>query len=102
MKIRKGDTVIVISGKDKGKKGKVTAVDIKNATVTIPELNLYKRHMKKTQQYPQGGIVEIARPLHISKVMLVCPKTQKPTRVAYRIVGGIKRRYSVKAGEVIE
>lgn len=102
MKIRKGDTIIVTTGKDKGKKGKVASVDTKNMTVLVPELNLYKRHMKKNETYPQGGIIELSRPLQISKVMLICPKTSKPTRVSYRVEGGVKKRFSLKAGTIID
>jgi large subunit ribosomal protein L24 len=81
MKIKKGDKVKVIYGKDKGRTGVVERVYRKDNKVLIPGINLYKRHIKKNEKMPQGGIIEIPRPLDVSKVMLVCPKCGKTTRV---------------------
>ena len=74
MKIKKGDQIIVTIGKDKGHKGKVDAVDVKNAMVFVPGLNIYKKHEKKRDEKRQGGIIEYARPFPTGKVALVCPK----------------------------
>jgi len=83
MKIRKGDKVKVIYGKDKGKEGVVEKVYQKAKKVLIAGVNLYKKHIKKNQKMPQGGIIDIPRPLAVSKVMLICPKCKKPTRVGF-------------------
>ena len=96
MKIRKGDKVKVIYGKDKGREGVVEKVYKKSMKVLVPGINLYKKHVKKSEQFPQGGVVEVPRPLHVSKVMLICPKCNKPTRVGYKLVDGKKFRICKK------
>jgi large subunit ribosomal protein L24 len=96
MKIKKGDKVIVIAGKDKGRQGKVEKVYPKSEKVLIPEINVYKRHIKKNEQMPQGGIVALPRPLSVAKVMLICPVCKKPTRVGYRIEKNKKFRVCKK------
>lgn len=101
MKIIKGDTVRVMVGKDRGKEGQVERVYPKRNAVLIPDINIYKKHVKKTEQTPQGGIVEVPRPINISKVMLICPHTKKPTRVSYKFVDGKKVRFSKKANKAI-
>ena len=80
MKIKVNDTVQVTVGKDKGKQGKVTKVLPKKDSVLVEGLNTYKRHLKRREGF-EGGIVEVERPLHISKVALLSPKTKKPTRI---------------------
>ena len=85
MKIKKGDKVKVIYGKDKGKEGVVEKVYRKAKKILVPGINLYKRHIKKNEKMPQGGIIDIPRPFDISKVMLICPKCKKPTRVGFLI-----------------
>jgi large subunit ribosomal protein L24 len=85
MKIKKGDTVIVTSGKDKDRQGKVEKVYRKSEKVLIQGINLYKRHIKKNEKMPQGGIISVPRPLSVAKVMLICPVCKKPTRIGYRI-----------------
>lgn len=92
MKIKKGDLVKVMVGKDKGKTGKVERVYPKQNKVLIPGINLYKKHIKKNEKLPQGGVIELPRPLDASKVMLVCPSCQKPTRVGYQVTGKKKHR----------
>jgi len=87
MKLKKGDKIVVIAGKDKGKKGKVDRVYAKQNTVMIPTINMYKRHIKKSEQSPQGGIVDLPRPLNAAKVMLICPKCGKPTRTGKKVEG---------------
>lgn len=101
MKIRKGDQIVVISGKDNGKKGKVESVNSKTETVLVPELNTYKRHVKKSDAFPQGGIIELSRPLKIDNVALICPKCDKKTKVAYKIIEKVKKRICKKCEAVI-
>jgi len=101
MKIRKGDQIVVISGKDNGKKGKVESVNSKNRTILIPELNTYKRHVKKSDAFPQGGIIELSRPMKIANVALICPKCDKKTKVAYKTIDKVKKRVCKKCEAVI-
>ena len=101
MKIRKGDLVKVIYGKDKGREGKVEKVYPKQNKVKISGINVYKKHVKKSEQLPQGGIVELPRPLNVSKVMLICPVCKKPTRVGYKKEGKRKFRYCKKCDSKI-
>lgn len=83
MKIKKGDKVRVIAGKDKGQTGIVERVYQKNNTVLIPKINQYKRHIKKNEKLPQGGVVDVPRPIDAAKLMLVCSKCTKTTRAGY-------------------
>lgn len=101
MKIKKGDQIIVTMGKDKGRKGKVDAVDPATATVLVPGINMYKRHEKKKDDKHPGGIVEYARTLPMGKIALVCPKCGKPTRVGYLVVKGEKERICRKCEQRI-
>src|SRR5574338_58677 len=86
MKIRKNDNVIVISGNDKGKSGKVLKVFPKKSRVIIEGINLRKRHTKPSQKSPQGGIIEKEAPINVSNVMLLDPKTNEPTRIGSQII----------------
>ncbi|HZC68936.1 MAG TPA: 50S ribosomal protein L24 [Nitrospirales bacterium] len=79
--VRKGDKVVVIAGKDRGKSGKVLSVFRLNCQVTVEKINIIKRHTKPNQQNRQGGILEREAPIHLSNVMLYCSTCQKPTRV---------------------
>ena len=101
-RIRKGDLVEVIAGKERGKRGKVLRVDPSRERVYVEKLNMIKRHMRPTRQHPQGGILEREGPIHLSNVMLVCPKCDRPTRVGTRIQEQEKFRYCKRCGEVIE
>ncbi|OGK62196.1 50S ribosomal protein L24 [Candidatus Roizmanbacteria bacterium RIFOXYB2_FULL_38_10] len=92
MKIKKGDKVKIITGKNNGKEGVVEKVYNKQNTLLIPGINLYKKHIRKNEKMPQGGVVEIPRPLAISKVMLICPKCKKPTRIGYVVEKSKKSR----------
>lgn len=85
MKIKKGDKVKVMAGKDRGREGKVDRVYSKSNKIVIPGINIYKRHIKKNDKLPQGGIIDVPRMIDISKVMLICPKCGKTTRVGYKI-----------------
>ena len=85
MNIRKDDTVIVLSGRDKGKEGKVLSADPKNLKVIVEGISVAKRHQKPTRQGEDGGIIKKETPIYVSKVMRVCPKCSKPTRTAHGI-----------------
>ncbi len=101
--IKKNDTVIVISGDEKGKKGRVLSVLAKENRLLIEGLNIIKRHMKPNKKYTQGGIIEKEAPVHRSNVMLVCPKCDKPTRIGHNILENEKKiRRCKQCGEVIE
>jgi large subunit ribosomal protein L24 len=101
-RIRKGDTVVVISGKDKGKKGKVMRVLPEEDRVVVEGVNVVKRHTRPTPRNPSGGIVEREQSLHACKVMPVDPKTGKGTRVRFTALeNGKKIRIAVKSGDEI-
>jgi len=108
MKIRKNDTVMVISGNDKGKTGKVLKVFPKLSRVIIEGINLRKRHTKANQKNPQGGILEKESPVHVSNVMILDPKSNEPTRIGSKIIldekTGKKKsaRISRLSGEMIQ
>jgi len=96
MKIKKGDKVKMTIGKDKGKEGIVEKVYINANKVLITGLNLYKRHVKKNEKMPQGGIIDIPRAVNASKLALICPKCAKVTRVGYKIEKNKKYRICKK------
>lgn len=100
MKIKIGDNVKIILGKDKGRTGTVDRVLTKSKSVVIKNVNLFKKHIKPTQGRP-GAIIEKERPLDISKVMLVCPNCQKPTRIGYKLNASVKERICKKCKTVI-
>jgi large subunit ribosomal protein L24 len=101
--IKKGDTAMVITGKEKGKKGRVIAVIPSKQRLKIEGLNIIKRHMKPSRQYTQGGIIEKEGTIHISNIMLVCPKCNKPTRIANQLLSDQKKvRACKKCKEVID
>lgn len=100
-KIKKKDIVLVISGKDKGKKGEVIKVLPKEDKIIVSKVNIVKKHFRPTQTEP-GGIKEIEKPIHISKVKLICPKCAQPTRVGFKFLqDGTKVRYCKKCKEMI-
>jgi large subunit ribosomal protein L24 len=98
MNIKTNDTVIVLSGKDKGKKGKVISADPKSLKVIVEGVNVAQKHQKPRKQGEEGGIIKKETPIYASKVMLVCPKCGKPTRVGHVIVDGKKSRACKKCG----
>lgn len=102
MKLKKGDKVIITTGKDKGKEGKIERLFPKEGKVLIPGINVFKRHLKRRDEKHPGGIVEIIKPLFWSKVALLCPKCGQPTRVGYKIVAGEKLRICKKCKEEID
>ncbi|MFN3479529.1 MAG: 50S ribosomal protein L24 [Thermodesulfovibrionales bacterium] len=103
LRVKKEDTVLVISGKEKGKKGRVLSVLPSKDSVIIEKVNIIKRHMKPSRKYTQGGIIEKEAPIHISNVMLICPKCNKPTRIGNQLLeSGRKVRVCKKCQEVID
>ena len=101
VKIRKGDRVVVLSGKDKGRHGEVVKSMPKEGKVIVSGVNVAARHRKPTQANPQGGIERREAPLHVSKVALEDPKTGKPTRVRFEERDGKKVRVAARSGELI-
>ena len=102
MHVKKGDKVMVISGKDKGKTGVVLEVLPKKERVLVEGVNIVKKHTKPNQANPQGGIVSQEAPIHVSNVMLIDPKSGEPTRVSYMVEGDKKVRVAKKSGEVLD
>ena len=101
MNLLVGDKVIVIAGNDKGKQGTIQKVYPKLNKVVVENVNVRKKHKKPTQQNPEGSIVEVYAPIDASNVMLLDPKTKKPTRVGHKEVKGKKVRYAKKSGTVL-
>ncbi len=103
MHVKKGDTVVVISGKDKGKKGKVLQAFPKKERVIVEGVNMSTKHQKPNQQMQQGGIIHREAPIHVSNVMIFDKKANKGVRVGYKVLGnGEKVRVSKKTGEVLD
>lgn len=101
--LKTGDTVVVITGKDKGKKGKVLSVDAKSGKVLVEKVNMVIRHSKPRRQGDNGGRLEKESPLYASKVMRVCPKCGKPTRIGRKVLeNGEKSRYCKQCLELID
>ncbi len=101
MNIKKGDTVIVITGRDKGKKGKVLDVYPDKDKLTVERVNIAKRHQKPTRNF-QGGIIEKPLPLSASKVMLVCPRCSEPTRVGRKMINDNNVRVCKQCEEIMD
>ncbi len=102
MKIKKGDTVKVLYGKDAGKHGRVVAVDIKKKHVVVEGINIYKKHIKGDGRTRTSEILNITKPMHVSKVMLICNSCGKSTRVGIKREGGVVSRICKKCGKAIE
>ena len=98
MNIKKDDKVVVLSGKDKGKQGKVLSADPKAAKVVVEGVNVATKHKKPMKQGEEGGIIKVETPIYASKVQLVCPKCGKNTRVGHKIADGKKTRICKKCG----
>ncbi|MFC1464008.1 MAG: 50S ribosomal protein L24 [Candidatus Brachytrichaceae bacterium NZ_4S206] len=104
MKIKKGDTVLVITGEYKGKRGEVVRTLPKEDKIVVKGVNIAKKHAKPRRagrRVVQTGIIDVEMPIHVSNVKLIAP-SGKPTRVNYRIVDGVKKRYSNKLDEVLD
>jgi len=102
LKIRKGDTVKVITGESKGQQGKVLEVFLDTRKILVERVNMISKHTKPNAKNTQGGIVKMEAPVHISNVMLVDPSTGKPSRLGRKEVDGKMVRYAKKSGEVIK
>ena len=98
MNIKRDDKVIVLSGKDKGKQGKVMIADPKAMKVVVEGVNVATKHQKAQKQGQEGGIIKVETPIYASKVQLVCPKCGKATRVAHKVTGDKKVRVCKKCG----
>ncbi len=102
MNIKKDDIVVVLSGKDKGKQGKVMSADPKGGKVIVEGVNVASRHQRPMKQGEEGGIIKKETPIYVSKVMRVCPKCNKPTKAAFKFLeDGSKVRVCKKCGETI-
>jgi len=101
MKYKKGDTIIVTVGKDKGHKGKIDRVLPTEAKVVVAGVNVFKRHMKRRDDKNPGGIIDIVKPIDVAKIALVCPSCSKPTRVGYLVAKNEKVRVCRKCGKKI-
>ncbi len=100
MKIKVDDTVVVITGTDKGETGKVLRVDHKNNKLVVEGINTVFKHVRRSQKNPQGGRLSKEMPIQASNVMVLCPKTNKPTRIGFRYLkDGTKERYAKASGE---
>jgi large subunit ribosomal protein L24 len=101
--VRKGDTVVVVAGKERGKKGKVLRVIPEKGRVVVERINMIKKHQKPTQKIRQGGIIEREGAIHLSNVMLVDPSGGKPTRVGMKVLSdGKKVRVARRSGEMLD
>ena len=101
--VKKGDTVIVLAGDDRGKQGRVLSVQLEKQRAIVEGVNIVSKSTKPSAKHPQGGIIKIEAPIHVSNLALVDPKTGKPTRVGYRIDGdGKKVSIAKKSGEEIK
>lgn len=102
MHVKKGDKVMVISGKDKGKTGVILAAYPKQSRVLVEGVNIVKKHSKPSQANPQGGINSQEAAVHVSNVMPIDPKSGNPTRVGMKMVDGKNVRFAKKSGEVLD
>ncbi len=101
MKIKKSDTILVISGKYKGKTGKVEKVFPKTNKILVPGVNILKKHSRPSKKNPKGGIIEIESPIDVSNIKIICSKCSKTTRIGYRIINDKKTRICRKCQEEI-
>lgn len=101
-KIKKNDVVLVCTGKDRGKTGKVIGVNVSKNTILVEGVNKFKKHAKPSNKYPQGGIIDVTRPISVSNVQIICLACKKPTRISYKNTGTEKRRICRKCGEVVD
>lgn len=100
--IKKGDTVCVLAGDDKGKTGRVLSIKAKENRAIVEGINMVSKSTKPSAKHPQGGIIKMEAPIHLSNLNVVDPKTGKPTRVGFKKVEGKTVRYSKKSGEEIK
>ena len=102
MFVKTGDKVRVIAGKDKGKEGTITKTIAAKDRVVVEGVNIVKKHQKPSNAYPQGGVIDVEAPLHVSNVQLLDPSTNQPTRVGHQVVDGKKVRVAKKSGKTLD
>lgn len=103
IRLKKGDTVQVLAGKYKGKSGKIVATHPADNKVTVEGINIVKKHVKPNKVHPQGGILDITKPIWVSKVAVVDPTSKKPTRIGYKLDDkGVKTRVYKSSGKEIK
>ena len=103
LRIKKNDTVFITTGKEKGKSGRVLSFSSSKDRVLVEKINIVKKHMKPTRKYTKGGIIEREAPIHVSNVMLVCPKCNKPTRIRTTLLQDDRKvRMCRKCNEVMD
>lgn len=103
MKLKKGDTILVISGKDKGKTGKIERILSKTNQVLVTGVNIVKKHIKATKKNPHGGVVQLNKPISVANVILTCPRCNKPARTGFKMLDSDKKlRICKKCGESVE
>jgi large subunit ribosomal protein L24 len=103
IRLKKGDNVVVLAGKYKGKTGKIVATHPRDNKVTVEGINIVKKHVKPNRAYPQGGIIDITKPIWVSKVAIVDPATKKASRIGYSLAkDGTKTRVFKKSGKEIK
>jgi large subunit ribosomal protein L24 len=101
--VKKGDTVVVLTGKEKGRSGKILSVNTKKERVLVEKINMIKRHSRPTKSAPQGGIIEKEASLHVSNVNILCPKCNKAARIKQKVLDdGKKVRACVKCSEILD
>lgn len=101
MKIKKGDKVIVLSGRDRNKTGIVEKVMLKTNELIVGGVNIVKKHVKVSKKNPSGGVIEVSKPITVSRVQVVCPSCNKGTRVGYEVKGKEKIRVCKKCGKTV-
>lgn len=102
MKIKKNDKVQIIAGKDKGKKGTVEKVFLKEKKVLISGINVYKKHLKSRRDNKPGGIIDITKPLAVCKIAFICPKCKQISRIGYKKINNDKKRQCRKCEEILD
>jgi large subunit ribosomal protein L24 len=102
VKLKKGDNVLVISGKDRGKRGTIEKVFPKIHKVTVTGVNISKHHLKPSRKNPHGGIIDKLSPIMAANVVIICPRCNQPTRVGYKVAGGKKIRLCRRCKESLD
>ncbi|MDH4358577.1 MAG: 50S ribosomal protein L24 [Candidatus Berkelbacteria bacterium] len=101
-KIRKGDTVVVAKGRDRGKVGPVIKVIISSQKALVDGVNIYKKQIKPSKKYPQGGIIDMSQPIPVSNLRIICPNCKKMTKARFKNLGKEKRRVCINCKEILD
>lgn len=101
IKLKKKDKIKILTGKDRGKTGEIERIYAKQNKVLVPGLNLYKKHIQKSEQTPQGGVVEVPRPLNVSNIVFICPKCSKPAKIGFKVEKNKKIRICRKCNSKV-